>query len=97
MSTNQLHQSALANTTPVQHVVLHHLNNHSIHPIFVILPHPTSFTSFYLHVKHVELYSDVLLILCVHLDTVNMAEVGQQGHHVSFGVDDVANSMSWPN
>lgn len=46
------------------------------------------------NIQDVKLHPYVLLILRVHLDSVDMTEVGQQGHQIGFGVDHVTDAVS---
>ena len=50
-----------------------------------------------LHIQNVELHPDILLVLSVHLDAVDVAEVCQQCHQVGLGVDDVADAIPGPD
>lgn len=52
-------------------------------------PHPD--------VQDVQLQPHVGLVLGEDLNTVDVAEVGQQGHQVGAGVDDVADSIAGPH
>lgn len=52
-------------------------------------PHPD--------IQDVQLEPDVGFVLGEDLNAVDMAEVGQQGHQVGAGVDDVANSIARPH
>ena len=42
-----------------------------------------------------QLQADVDIVLGEDLDAVDVAEVGQQGHEVGAGVDDMADAVSW--
>lgn len=48
-------------------------------------------------VEDMQLQSHVGLILGEDLDAVDVAEVGQQGHQVGAGVDDVADAVTGPH
>lgn len=44
-----------------------------------------------------ELHSYVPLVLRVHFDPVDVAEIGQQGHQVGLGVDHMTDAVPRPH
>lgn len=44
-----------------------------------------------------QLHPHQAVLLGEHLDSVDMAEVGQESHQIGFGVYDVAYAVSGPN
>lgn len=55
----------------------------------VVLAHPD--------IEDMQLQSHVGLILGEDLNAVDMTEVGQQGHQVGAGVDDVTDAVTGPH
>lgn len=49
------------------------------------------------NIQHMELKPDIGLVLCEDLNAVDVAEIGQQGHQVCSGVDDVTDAVTWPH
>lgn len=49
----------------------------------------------YPDIQNMQLQSHIGLILSEDLDAVNVAKVGQQGHQVGPGVDDVTDAITW--
>lgn len=62
-----------------------------------MFPCPAVFRQNYTHpdVQNMQLQSDIGLILSENLDAVHMAEVGQKGHQVGPGVDDMTDAITW--
>lgn len=50
-----------------------------------------------LYVQDVQFHSNPVLILCVHLDAVDMTEISQKCHQVGFGVDHMTDSILRPH
>lgn len=50
-----------------------------------------------LDIQDVQLYPDIALVLRVHLNAMDVAEVGQQAHQVGPGVDDMTDAIAWPH
>lgn len=46
-----------------------------------------------LYVQDMEFHTDPVLIFCVHLDAIDVAEIGQKSHQVRFGVNHMADSI----
>lgn len=49
----------------------------------------------YPDIQNMQLQSHIGLILSEDLNAVDMAEVGQKGHQVGPGVDDMTDAITW--
>lgn len=65
--------------------------------IFDVSLHESRRSIFNLNVQDVQFHSDPVVVFCVHLNAVDMTEIGQKGHEVCLGVDYMAYTVFGPH